>query len=332
MIGTTMISNTAQDEGGALFIQNSSGSTIRTSRLFDNMAVNGGALYLASASATMENNFVGGSTGVNGAPVALGAAASTPSHLTAIYNTFVATTPGQDVAINAGKDLAGDTVVLTNTIFADYGVALQAGPHPATITADGVLFSNVTTPTETLTDTASITVTNAYTGTAGFVNPAAHNYHLTSASAAIDRGVALGVTSSVTSDIDGQARPIGVAPDLGADEFSNTPPTAANDSYTVAEDTVLTVAAPGVLANDSDMESTVLTATLKTGPMTGTLALNPNGAFSYTPPANFNGTVTFTYVASDGDLSSQPATVTITVTPVDQPPEAIMVYLPMIGK
>lgn len=343
---TTLISNTAQDEGGALFIGQTgpipisanrlSGngwpaagarisaplphSTIRASRLFDNTAVNdGSAIYLASVEATLENNFISGSTGVNGAPpIVIGAPTpmSSPSSLIATHNTFVAAQPGSGVAIRAGRDIAGDTVALTNTIFADYGTALQTGPNPATITADGVLFSNVTTPTERLNNSGAITITHAYTGTAAFVNPAARNYHLTGASVAIDKGV----PTSVTTDIDGQTRPQGSAPDLGADEFSNTPPTAVNDSYTTAEDTPLSVPAPGVLGNDSDMEGDVLTATLQTAPTTGTLTLNPDGSFTYTPPANFNGSVTFTYVAGDGNMPSQPATVTITVTPVNDPP------------
>jgi Ca2+-binding RTX toxin-like protein len=48
--------------------------------------------------------------------------------------------------------------------------------------------------------------------------------------------------------------------------------------------------------------------------------LNANGAFTYTPPANFNDTDTFTYRASDGTAQSNPATVTITVNAVNDAP------------
>jgi VCBS repeat-containing protein len=100
----------------------------------------------------------------------------------------------------------------------------------------------------------------------------------------------------------------------------NDAPVATNDASTTDEDTALTIEAPGVLGNDTDPDSSTLTAAVVTGPGHGTLTLNPNGAFTYTPAANFNGTDTFTYKASDGSLTSDPATVTMTVTPVNDAP------------
>ena len=101
---------------------------------------------------------------------------------------------------------------------------------------------------------------------------------------------------------------------------SNVAPVAANDSYSTPEDTPLTVAAPGVLANDSDADSNPLTAVREAGPAGGTLVLNANGSFVYTPTLNFNGVVTFTYHASDGMANSNTATVTITVTALNDAP------------
>lgn len=105
--------------------------------------------------------------------------------------------------------------------------------------------------------------------------------------------------------------------------YTNTPPTAVDDTYTTAEDTPLTVAALGVLGNDTDPETTVLTATVSTAPANGTLLLNLDGSFAYTPTANFNGTDTFTYVANDGLANSASATVTITVSAVNNAPMAM---------
>jgi VCBS repeat-containing protein len=102
----------------------------------------------------------------------------------------------------------------------------------------------------------------------------------------------------------------------------NDAPAAADDTYRTAEDTVLTVAAPGVLANDNDVDSTTLTAAVVTGPNHGTLTLNLDGSFAYTPAANFSGSDSFTYRASDGSLSSSSATVTITVSAVNDAPAA----------
>jgi FtsP/CotA-like multicopper oxidase with cupredoxin domain len=97
----------------------------------------------------------------------------------------------------------------------------------------------------------------------------------------------------------------------------NEPPVAVDDAYSTKKNTVLKVPAPGVLANDTDINANnVLTAILVSGPAQGTLQLNPDGSFTYTPKANFSGTDTFTYKANDGVLDSlNAATVTIRVTP-----------------
>ncbi len=95
----------------------------------------------------------------------------------------------------------------------------------------------------------------------------------------------------------------------------NDAPTAVPDSYAVDQDAVLTVSTPGVLANDSDVEGSSLTAAVVTDPAHGVLNLLANGGFTYTPSAGWSGTDTFTYTASDGSASSTPALVTITVSP-----------------
>ena len=100
-------------------------------------------------------------------------------------------------------------------------------------------------------------------------------------------------------------------------------PIAAGDSYTTAEDTPLTIAAPGVLGNDSDPDGTAPTAVLGVGPAHGTLTLNANGSFTYTPAANYSGADSFTYRASDGALTSGLATVAITIGAANDPPAAV---------
>src|SRR5207244_8102189 len=97
---------------------------------------------------------------------------------------------------------------------------------------------------------------------------------------------------------------------------------AANDSYATTEDTPLTVAAPGVLVNDSDIDSSTITAVKTSNPSHGTVTLNADGSFIYTPAANYNGTDSFTYRARDGALGSATATVTITVRAVNDAPVA----------
>jgi VCBS repeat-containing protein len=95
--------------------------------------------------------------------------------------------------------------------------------------------------------------------------------------------------------------------------IADSPPVASNDSYTTAPGTTLTVAAPGILANDSDPDGDPLSALLISGVSNGTLTLNPNGSFTYTPDGTNTATDSFTYEASDGTLTSNAATVSITI-------------------
>ncbi|MCP4308341.1 MAG: hypothetical protein GY788_26365, partial [bacterium] len=109
---------------------------------------------------------------------------------------------------------------------------------------------------------------------------------------------------------------------------ATTPPVAANDAYTTTEGMPLVIAAPGLLANDSDADGDSLTAILDTGPATGTLALNADGSLVYTPTLGYTGALTFTYHASDGMTLSAPATVTITVAAASV--TEYKVYLPTV--
>ena len=78
----------------------------------------------------------------------------------------------------------------------------------------------------------------------------------------------------------------------------------------------------GVLNNDTDTEGNPLSSTVVTNVSNGTLTLNADGTFVYTPNPNFFGTDTFTYQANDGTNNSNVATVTITVNPVNDAPTA----------
>jgi VCBS repeat-containing protein len=102
----------------------------------------------------------------------------------------------------------------------------------------------------------------------------------------------------------------------------NDPPIAVNDTYTTLEDVRLTVATPGILANDTDVEGDPLTAFLVSNGSHGSVNLNTDGSFSYTPSTNYNGTDSFTYIVSDGQTIGNIATVTINVTPVNDAPIA----------
>jgi hypothetical protein len=92
----------------------------------------------------------------------------------------------------------------------------------------------------------------------------------------------------------------------------NAPPIATDDEYEANDNTSLVVEPQfGLLSNDTDADP--LSAVLVSGPVSGTLELSADGSFTYTPNLNFIGTDTFTYLADDGHLQSNPATVTISV-------------------
>ncbi|MBP6015540.1 MAG: tandem-95 repeat protein [Candidatus Promineofilum sp.] len=96
------------------------------------------------------------------------------------------------------------------------------------------------------------------------------------------------------------------------------PPTASDDAYETPAGTPLVVdAAGGVLANDTGIGP--LQAVLAEDVTSGTLALNADGSFGYTPDAGFAGVDSFTYRAVDGTAESEPATVLLVVDAVLPP-------------
>ncbi|TGS17855.1 tandem-95 repeat protein [Mesorhizobium sp. M2E.F.Ca.ET.209.01.1.1] len=100
----------------------------------------------------------------------------------------------------------------------------------------------------------------------------------------------------------------------------NAIPVASDDVYSLNAGSTLTKsAANGVLANDSDADNNVLQAVLLVGPSKGTLALNADGSFTYTPIAGFTGTDSFTYRAFDGHDYSAAASAELTVNAIPTP-------------
>jgi hypothetical protein len=103
----------------------------------------------------------------------------------------------------------------------------------------------------------------------------------------------------------------------------NDAPVASADAYATNEDTALVIAAgAGVLANDTDidLDAPTVTAFDAVSANAGTVAMNPDGSFTYTPAADFSGADAFTYTISDGNGGSDVATVSLTVNPVNDAP------------
>ena len=98
-------------------------------------------------------------------------------------------------------------------------------------------------------------------------------------------------------------------------------PSALPDTVTTPEDTAITTA---VLANDTGLEDTPITVTIVTSPANGAVVVNGDNTITYTPAANYNGPASYVYRVTDTTPESSTATVSITVTPVDDgPPNAV---------
>ena len=97
-------------------------------------------------------------------------------------------------------------------------------------------------------------------------------------------------------------------------------PVAVNDNVTTNEDTP---ANGNVSTNDTPSPDCTNIWSVVTGPSHGTVSMNPDGTFTYTPAANYNGTDQFTYKVCDCDGDCSTATVNITVNPVDDAPIAV---------
>jgi hypothetical protein len=80
-------------------------------------------------------------------------------------------------------------------------------------------------------------------------------------------------------------------------------PVAGDDEFDALEDTPLTVGAPGVLANDDDVNCEPLSASVHVEPGSGMVMLSADGSFIYTPNSNFDGEDSFVYLVSDGVLT-----------------------------
>jgi len=180
---------------------------------------------------------------------------------------------------------------LTGDVLADNGNGADADPDN-NIPLTAQLISQPANGTVTLNPSGTFT----FSPTVGFSGETSFTYVVLDALAAVSN------TATVNISVTAQ----------------NAPPVATNDSgYTVVAGRTLTVdSVDGVLRNDSDPDNDPLTASVVTAPASGgTLTLNANGSFVYTPGASLtDGVDTFTYQVSDGALTST-ATVSITVSP-----------------
>lgn len=249
---------------------------------------------------------------------------------------------GADSFVYVARDINGlnsspITVVINVTPVNDAPVAGVTGPYAVdednTLTvstrAAGVLgtATDVDSPVGNLTAVLitppSAAATQSFTlnadGTFVFVPKADFNGQVTFTFQIQDDGSPVGVSAIATATI--TVRPVNDAP-IAVDDG-----TAISPAYTVAEDAQLNATAPGVLANDTDIDSpaSALTAVLVSGPSNASLfTLNANGSFIYKGAQDYNGPDSFTYRVFDGSANSVgTATVYLNVTPVNDAPVAV---------
>lgn len=202
--GNTVTLNVSDKGGGVLLSE--SGATLDSNVVISNTASLGGGLYLYSSNATLVNNVVADNR-ASSSGCGLYISDSSP-HL---FHTTIARNSGGDGRGVYVTNLTGSSsAVLTNTILTNHYVGIAATPgNEATL--DVVLGYNA------INTEGAVSVDRWVAGVLGF---AVDGYHLTSGSAAIDQGSPTGVAT----DIDGDLRPQGTAPDLGADELPVTAP------------------------------------------------------------------------------------------------------------
>jgi hypothetical protein len=214
--GNTASAGPGQDGlGGGMNVLVSLNVTINSNRVLGNTANTtrgqGGGLWIESnTSFTMTNNIVAGNrASIRGGGLALGANATEPVTGTLLHNTFVANNSGSgDGRVAIYLCSSWISVTLVNNLLSTHAYGLCAVGGTATLRRT-LFYGNSSGDT----CGGTIVSTGAITGHDPLLDA---TYHLRAGSPAIDAGLNAGVTT----DIDGDARPLDAGYDVGADEFT----------------------------------------------------------------------------------------------------------------
>ncbi|MEC9093259.1 MAG: S8 family serine peptidase [Planctomycetota bacterium] len=255
---------------------------------------------------------------------------------------------GSDVGLtSSGEDidaikLLGDSTLLVSTV-GNYSVNGASGSDEDLIQFEATGFGNTTSGSWSIYfDGSDVGLSNssgedvdavAVDGDGNILLSTRGNFSVSGVSGADEDVFVFSPTrlgSSTSGSFDSQLFFDGSTVGLGSTDLfaidipfkgsSNEKPVALDDEYLLDEDTVLDIGGPGVLANDYDPEGQPLTASLVSGPTSGTINFNTDGSFTYVPDENYYGTDVFQYRASDGLKDSDVATVTLTVESVNDAP------------
>jgi hypothetical protein len=208
--GNTIFANSTPHGGGGVKLGPSSDAMLINNTIISNSAQTGGGVEVElddNTNVELINNVIA-ENHASRLGSGLYIEDSSPRLL---HNTIARNRGGEGIAIYVTADSEySSTVALTNTILVSHSVGISV-TNGNTVTVNGILWHNVPT-TISLATGAIATLQNQHTDDPAFT---ADGYHLSSASAAIDKGVDAGTTV----DIDGEPRPAGMGFDLGADEF-----------------------------------------------------------------------------------------------------------------
>ncbi len=211
--GNTITANQAAIFGGGLSLIDST-ATISNNLISSNTVDHiGGGVLVGDSDVTLVNNLIAD----NQSNVA-GSGLYVENSIARILHTTVARNTGRDgtgVTVSSYSDRPS-SVWLTNTILISHtvGISVSAGNSAR---LEATLWGN---EIDWAGPGAIITGTHNFWGDPAFLGPAAGDYHIGPTSAALDRGIPAGVLN----DLDGDPRPSGPAPDLGADEYLQFPP------------------------------------------------------------------------------------------------------------
>ncbi|WP_459986709.1 Ig-like domain-containing protein [Mycolicibacterium hodleri] len=295
-------------------------------------------------------------TPVNGAPVANGDVATVAEGGTTTIvltgnDTDADGTVDESTVVIVRQPTAGTVTVNPNgtVTYASNGAEVTSDNFTYTVKDDAGLTSNAATVTVTITPVNDPPVANGDVATVaeGGTTTIVLTGNDTDADGTVDESTVVIVrqptAGTVTVNPNGTVTYASNGAEVTSDNFTytvkddagltsnaatvtvtitpvNDPPVTTPDTYTVAKGGTLTVAAPGVLGNDSDVDGPNLFIIDGTGVTHGSLELLSDGSFTYIPAAYYVGSDSFTYQVTDGIAVSAPVTVSITVTGVNEPP------------
>jgi hypothetical protein len=209
IVGNRIVENVAQISSGGIDIECCGGTTPFVARnlIVDNQGgARGGGVGVQTTNAQLVNNIIARNEASQGAAIWLAGMASHPASVQIAHNTL-AHAPFAD-CIGTGDHVAAE---LTNNIIAGFATGINnTSPPDTAVDAQTTLFHGNATDY-----TAGVSSVAEAWGDPVFVDACAGDYHIGPGSAAIDRGQDAGLTK----DFDNQLRPVGAAPDIGADEY-----------------------------------------------------------------------------------------------------------------